>query len=120
PEAPLHLSKASYLPQIAASTVTAGLVATWVVTYVQYNKYSGRVARSSDLSIDRGTIDLDAYRRDRYEYHRWQKITIATAIAAIASAGFTTSLWFRHQRKSDFSVQPEEDGGASVTLGGSF
>jgi hypothetical protein len=119
-ELAIHLSRASYIPQIAASTVTAGLIAAWVATYVQFNKYSNRVARTSAFNSPI-VYDLEAYRRDRYEYNRWQKITVVTAIAAIASGGFTTSLWFRHQRKSDFSVQPEDDGtGASVTYSRSF
>lgn len=116
-EAPVHLSRASYIPQIASSTVTLGLWVATVVTFVKFDKYATRMTRYSMMgpgTVDRDVIIHDARARDRYA--RWSLISLA---AAAASTGLSISLWLRHQRRSDFSVQPE-DGGASVSLSGNF
>jgi hypothetical protein len=117
-EAPVHLSRASYIPQIATSVVSLGLIAATVVTFVKFDKYASRMAHYSMLApqeIDRDQLISDARNRDRYA--RWSLISVSAATAATA---FSLSLWFRHQRRSDFSVQPEDGGGASVWMNGSF
>ena len=117
PEAPLHLSRASYIPQIAGSVVTLGLVAATVVSFYKFNKYSDRMARYA--SYEPIEIDRDAIIRDRQGRDRWAKWSLVAMSAATASTALTLTLWFRHQRRSDFSVQPE-DGGASVKMTGNF
>ncbi len=117
PEPPLHLSRASYIPQIAGSVVTVGLVAATVVSFYEFNKYSDRMARYASfvpIEIDRAQLVSDRHGRDR-----WAKWSLVALSAATVSTALTVTLWLRHQRRSDFNVQPE-DGGASVSVRGNF
>ena len=117
PEPPLHLSRASYIPQIAGSVVTVGLVVATVVSFYEFNKYSDRLARYSSIEpiqFDRDQIISDSHGRDRWA--QWSLVALSTATV---STVLTLTLWLRHQRRSDFSVQPE-DGGASVKMSGAF
>ncbi len=117
PEPTLRLTRASYVPQIASSSISVGLWVATIVTFVKFDKYATRMARYSSyepIEIDRNQLLSDAKNRDRYA--RWSLITLS---AAVASTGLSLSLWFRHQRHADFSVQPE-NGGGSVSLSGSF
>lgn len=120
PDPPLHLSRASYIPQIAASTVSLGLVVATVVSYSRFNKYTNRLLREYELwPIAHEIPDAEQVRSDQNNRDKWTSITLAMSATAVISCVFTTSLWLRHQRRADFSVQPE-DGGAKVLLGGSF
>ncbi len=116
-EPPLHLTRASYIPQIASTALTVGLWTATVISCVRFDRYATRMAKYSLLSsapVSRDQIISDAKGRDRYA--RWSLITLS---AAAASTGLSLSLWLRHQRHSDFSVQPES-GGASVSMSGDF
>jgi hypothetical protein len=118
PEPPLHLSRASYLPQIAMSGVTATLLAGTLYSYAQFSKYSNRLSKVISPGIP--VTNLKQYQSDVDGYHRWQQFSILGTIATITSGSITGLMWFRHQRKSEFSVQPEDDGGASVSYSRSF
>src|SRR5262249_27268299 len=101
PDPPLHLTPASYVPQIAASALSATLLATWIYSYAKFRGAANRMEDGySGLNIDVHTVDRDQYLRDRERYFKWQKITVITALVTIASGGFTTSLWLRHQRRA--------------------
>ena len=117
PEPALRLTRASYVPQIASSTIAVGLWVATIVTFVKFDKYATRMNEHSlqgPGAVPRDVIISDAQGRDRYG--KWSLITLS---AAVASTGLSLSLWFRHQRHADFSVQPES-GGGSVSLSGAF
>jgi TonB-like protein len=121
PEPPLHLTRASYIPQITASAATALLIGGWVYAYVEKTKYEDRVIAVSGATSPKLTTAAEAeqYGRDVDGYHRWQKLSTFAAVAVIGATGVTAMLWFRHQRRADFSVQPENSG-ASLSLSGRF
>jgi carboxypeptidase family protein len=124
PEPPLHLSRVSYIPQITSTAATAALLAGWIYSYVEKTKYEDRVVKFHSASEQGNTPFTDPkvivqYDSDLNHWHRWQKISTIAGMAVVGSAGITALLWFRHQRKADFSVQPENSG-ASVTFGGRF
>lgn len=117
PEPPIHLTRASYIPQIALSGVTAAVLTGTLYSWVQFRKYSGRVAGAAEFGMP--VTDLDKYQSDVSSYHRWQKLSILGTLASIGTGATTALLWFRHQPRSEFSVQPEDDG-ASVSYSRSF
>lgn len=118
PEAPLNLSRASYIPQITMSAVTAGLIGATIYAWTQSDKYGARVTAAT--GPNRPVLDRRQYIHDYTHFQRWKRVFLASTVLTIGSGAVTSILWFRHQRKSEFSVQPEDDGGASVSYSRSF
>jgi TonB-like protein len=116
-EPDLKLSKVSYIPQIAMSAATVAVTVGWIVSLVEFNKYEQRLEKVGAADGPKLTTEAQAqqYGRDVDGFKRWQKLKTIGALAAIGSGGISAFLWLRHQKKSDFSVQPEDDGtGASL------
>lgn len=118
PEPPLRLTRASYIPQLAMAGATVTLLAGTLASFSQYRKYGARVVAST--APGRPVLDREQYLHDHAGRSRWQKLSILGTVSTIASGSITALLWFRHQRRSEFSVQPEDDGGASVSFSRSF
>jgi hypothetical protein len=117
---PFQPRPVSYTPEIAASALTAGLLATCVYAVFKYedaNKKFERFSRPDQTSIL--ITDPDAFGRARDRYFHWQKVAAISGLAAVTSGVFTTSLWLRHHRHAEVRVRAAADG-ASVTLAGRF
>jgi hypothetical protein len=118
PEPPVQLSRASYVPQITMSGVTATLLAANAYSFVQFRKYSRRVSEAAHAGVP--VVDLEQYRSDVAGNHRWARLAILATVATIGAGSTTALLWLRHQPKSELSVQPEDDGSGSASISVSF
>jgi hypothetical protein len=118
PEPPLRLTRASYVPQFTMGGATAALLAGTLYAYVRFEEFSGRVTAATGPG--RPVLDREQYVHDARGRTRWQRLAVLGTVTTIASGSITALLWFRHQRRSEFSVQPEDDGGASVRFSRSF
>ena len=121
PEPPLHRSRASYIPEITGTVLTVGLVTGTIISFVKFQKYQDRAAHFALYSTV--TDDRDALRRElidiRTQRDTWSRRSLYLFVATVPTLAITFQLWNRHQRRSDFSVQPEA-GGASAMVSGSF
>jgi hypothetical protein len=121
PEAPLHRSRASYIPEIASTTVAAALLTGTIISLVKFQKYQDRAERFSTYPTI--TSDTERLRKewlaDRATRDKWSRRSLYFAVATVPAIAITFQLWTRHQRRSDFSVQPEP-GGATAMVSGSF
>lgn len=118
PEPPIHLSRASYIPQLVGSGATVTLVAGTLYAWVQFRKYSGRVVAAT--LPDRPVIDLQQYQADVAGRRRWQERALVGTLASFVVGSVTSFMWLRHKPRSTFSVQPEDDGGGSFSFARSF
>lgn len=121
PEAPLHRSRASYIPEIAGTVVSVGLATGTIISFVKFQKYQDRAAHYSSFSTV--TEDRDALRKQLIENRAlrdtWSRRSLYLVVATLPAIAITVQLWNRHQRRSEFSVQPEA-GGATAMVSGSF
>jgi hypothetical protein len=121
PEPPLHRTRASYIPEIAGTVVTAGLLTGTIISFVNFEKYQ---SRASAFAMYPTLGDDPVGTRKRFldvREHRdlWSRRSLYFAVASVPAIAITFQLWFRHQRRADFSVQPEA-GGATAMVSGSF
>ncbi len=119
PEQPVHFSRASYVPQIAGTVISAGLITATAVSFYYFNKYQDRMVHYTSLFTPPSDLDPAQMRSDRHNRDLWARRSLVSLSLAAAATGFTLTMWFRHQRSTEFSVQPES-GGGSVSLSGDF
>jgi len=117
PEPVLHLTRTSYVPQITSSAVSVGLWAATIFSFYKFDKYLTRMAHYGQLGP--GMVSNEELKDTAHARDRWGKWSLVILAGAAASTGLSMSLWFRHQRHAEFSVQPE-NGGASASLSGAF
>lgn len=121
PEGPLHRTRASYIPEVSATVVTAALLTGTIISFVKFEHYANRAADQSlypTIADDAEAARLQLI-ADRARRQTWSERSLYFFIATAPAAAITVQLWTRHHKRSDFSVQPEP-GGATAMVSGSF
>lgn len=118
---PRPRTRASYIPEITSTVVTAGLLTAGTISLVKFLKYQDRADRQSmTITIPE---DPEAARRELIENRHlrdiWSRRSMYLFVVAVPGIAITFQLWNRRQTRSDFSVQPEP-GGATAMVSGRF